>query len=67
MKLVSIIIPMYNSESFIFNTLELISKQTYPNFEVIIVDDCSQDNCYKICKEFTLTHSGCHLYHHEAY
>lgn len=65
MKLVSIIIPMYNSESFIFNTLELISKQTYPNFEVIIVDDCSRDNCYKICKEFTLTHSGFHLYQNE--
>ena len=65
MKLVSIIIPMYNSESFIFNTLELISKQTYPNFEVIIVDDCSRDNCYKLCKEFTLTHSGFHLYQNE--
>ena len=47
----SIIIPTYNEQDDIINTLNAISSQTYKNFEVIVVDD-SNDNTYEIIKNF---------------
>lgn len=44
MKKVSIIIPTYNAESFIDKTIQSVINQTYNNWELIIVDDFSQDN-----------------------
>jgi len=41
--LVSVIIPVYNAERFIAQTLESVAAQTYANFEVIVVDDGSSD------------------------
>ena len=47
-NLVSIIIPLYNSEKFIKDTINSVLFQTYTNWEVIIVDDCSTDNSVEI-------------------
>lgn len=49
--LVSIIVPVYNSEKFILDTINCIKKQTYNEWELIIVDDCSTDDSYKIIKK----------------
>ena len=49
---VSILRPCYNSQDFISETLDSCIKQTYSNIEVIVVDDGSTDNSYKIAKEF---------------
>ena len=49
---VSIITPVYNSEKFIKDTVESVLKQTYENWEMILVDDCSSDNSENIVKEF---------------
>ena len=45
--LVSVIMPVYNAEQFISETLESILNQTYKNLEVIIVDDCSIDRSFQ--------------------
>ncbi|MCP3685664.1 MAG: glycosyltransferase [bacterium] len=48
----SIIIPVYNAEKSILKTLEALEKQTTKDFEVIVVNDGSTDNSYKLVKEF---------------
>jgi glycosyltransferase involved in cell wall biosynthesis len=50
--LVSIVLATYNGERFLKEQLESILVQTYPNIEVIVVDDCSSDNTISILKEF---------------
>ncbi|MEG0415238.1 MAG: glycosyltransferase family 2 protein [Erysipelothrix sp.] len=50
--LVSIVVPMFNSEVFILNTLNSIRNQTYSNFEVIIVDDLSTDQSATLVKKY---------------
>lgn len=49
--LVSIVVPVYNSEKFILDTIDTVEKQSYKNWELIFVDDCSKDNSIKIIKE----------------
>lgn len=49
---VSIIIPMYNAEDYIGEALQSILDQTLQSFEVIVVDDCSKDNSYKVVESY---------------
>ena len=48
---ISIIIPVYNLEKYIKRTAESVLKQTYTNIEVIIVDDGSSDESWKIIQK----------------
>ncbi|MCU0343655.1 MAG: glycosyltransferase family 2 protein [Ignavibacterium sp.] len=50
--LVSICIPAFNSEKWIRSTIKSALDQTWPNKEIIIIDDGSTDNTYKIAKEY---------------
>ena len=50
--LVSVITPTYNCGKFIAETIKSVQNQTYKNFEMIIVDDCSTDDTETVVKEF---------------
>lgn len=50
--LVSVILPVYNDERYIFNSVESILNQTYDNFELIIINDGSNDGTYDILNGF---------------
>ena len=50
--MVSIIVPIYNIEGYIRECVGSILAQTYPDFELILVDDGSPDNCGRICDEY---------------
>lgn len=52
-ELVSVITPSYNSEKFIAETIQSVQNQTYSNWEMIIVDDCSTDNTTTIISSFS--------------
>ena len=55
---ISIIIPMYNSEKYIGECLDSIFAQTFQDFEVIVVDDCSTDSSCAIVENYIKTHRG---------
>ena len=47
----SVIIPLYNKENFIENTIKSVLNQSFTDFELIVVDDCSTDRSLNIVKE----------------
>lgn len=49
---VSIVIPAYNEEKFITNTLKAVLEQNYSDYEVIVVDNCSTDTTQDIARSF---------------
>lgn len=51
--LISIILPTYNSETFISETISSVINQTYQNWELIIIDDCSTDSSMSIIDSFS--------------
>ena len=48
----SIIMPVYNAEKYIKETINSVLNQTFKNFELICINDCSTDNSLNILKEF---------------
>ncbi len=51
-ELVSIIMPSYNTAEYISDSIKSIQEQTYPYWELIIVDDCSTDNSMEVIRSF---------------
>ncbi|MGC6430412.1 MAG: glycosyltransferase family 2 protein [Jejuia sp.] len=60
-KSVSIITPTYNSSRFIIDTIESVVNQTYPDWELIIIDDASTDSTIKIIEEHLQYYSNIKL------
>lgn len=51
-ELVSIIIPVYNTEMYLRRCLDSVLSQTYKNIEIILINDGSTDDCNEICEEY---------------
>lgn len=51
-ELVSVITPLYNADKFIESTIKSVIYQTYQNWEMIVVDDCSRDRGPEIIKKY---------------
>lgn len=50
--MISIVLPVYNGEEYLRQSIDSILAQTYPNFELIIVNDCSTDSTPDIINEY---------------
>ena len=50
--MISIVVPVYNAEKYLKKSIESILNQTYPAWEMILVDNGSEDNSFRICKEY---------------
>lgn len=61
--LISVIIPVYNAEKYISQTLESVAKQTYTNIEIVIVNDNSVDSSEKIIYEWMHNNTIKIIYH----
>ena len=46
-KLISVIVPVYNTEAYLEKCIKSITEQTYKNLEIILIDDESTDRCLK--------------------
>ena len=51
-NLLSVIIPIYNGQKYLKRMMIMLDQQTFHDFQVIFVDDGSEDDTYRICKEF---------------
>ncbi len=54
--LVSVIMPVYNAEKYLADSLNSIFEQSYKNIEIVLVDDCSKDRSVEIIAEFHKKH-----------
>lgn len=61
--LVSVIVPVYRVEKYIHRCVDSILNQTFQDFELILVDDGSPDNCGAICEEYAAKDSRIHVIH----
>ncbi len=60
-ELITIIIPLYNAEKYIAQTLDSVFSQTHTEYEVIVVDDGSTDSSREICDRFAAEHHNMQL------
>ncbi|MGI6244120.1 MAG: glycosyltransferase family 2 protein [Prevotella sp.] len=51
---ISVVVPVYNGEKYIRECIDSILAQTFQNFELILIDDESPDNCGAICDEYAV-------------
>lgn len=63
--LISVIIPVYKVENYLTACVESVLAQTWKNFEIILVDDGSPDNCPRLCDEFAARDSRIRVIHKE--
>lgn len=57
----SVVMPVYNVEKYLRNSIQSILNQTISDYELILVDDGSPDNCPKICDEYAAQYLRCEL------
>ncbi|MDI6839397.1 MAG: glycosyltransferase family 2 protein [bacterium] len=61
--LVSVIVPVYNSEKYFRRCIESIINQSYKNIEIILINDGSTDNSDEICDAYALSDNRIRVIH----
>lgn len=64
-QLISVILPVYNGARFLRESIESVVNQSYSNWELIIVDDCSTDETAEIAKNFADNDGRIHYYRND--
>ena len=65
MPLISVIVPVYKVEPYLSRCIDSILAQTFTDFELILINDGSPDNCGKICDEYAQKDNRIHVIHKE--
>lgn len=65
--IVSVIVPVYNNEKYLSHCINSILNQSCQDFEIILVDDGSQDNSLNICTEFANADARIKVLHQKNY
>lgn len=65
MVALSIIVPVYRVDKYLHKCIDSILDQTFKDFELILIDDGSPDECGKICDEYACIDSRVHVIHQE--
>lgn len=63
---ISVIIPIYNVKEYIKECLDSLQRQTFKDFEIICIDDCSTDGTSRILEEYADTNNGIKVYKNEV-
>lgn len=63
--LVSVVVPVYNAEGFLKDTVQTIEEQTLKNLEILLVDDGSKDESLRICRELAKEDVRIKVFHKE--
>lgn len=63
---VSIIVPVYNAHKYLSNCISSVLAQSYNNIELILVDDCSQDNSMDILREYQVIDKRVRILRHKC-
>lgn len=64
--LISIILPVYNGEEYLRESIDSIINQTHSNWELLILDDCSTDSTAEIAREYTFNDQRIRYYKNET-
>lgn len=62
-ELISVIVPVHNSEKYLAQCIESIMNQSYQELEIILVNDCSTDRSASICDQYAQTDARIHVIH----
>lgn len=60
---ISVIVPVYNVEKYLHRCIDSILSQTFKDFELLLIDDGSPDNCGKICDEYAQQDNRVRVFH----
>ena len=63
--MISIIVPVYNVKDYLHYAMESLFRQTYKDFEVILVNDGSTDDSLRLCEDYARKYENIHLFHKE--
>ena len=62
---ISVIIPVYNAEKYLYRCIDSVLAQTYQDFELLLIDDGSKDSSGAICDEYAAKDARVRVFHKE--